>query len=189
MDPNLLARVTPELVPEQVADDAQVRVHVDDLSQAALHAWVNNLSYGRAYLASFGNAKLLHTLSQQLGVPREEALRAAEHLLDARLVCSLAGEYQWNEQTGLWTSTAWTPGQLDRRPADYSAPLLEWFRGLDADLTIYEDRALVRAALDLKRKPHERPRFQLPRFNLFGGGKEKPQPAPEEIPAPVVEAP
>jgi hypothetical protein len=189
MDPQLLAQVTPQLAPVEVADDAQVRIAVGDLSQAAISEWVNDLTYGRAYLSSFGNAKLLHTMSQQMGVPRADALRAAEHLLDARLVCSLSGEYRWDEQTGLWSSTAWTPDQLDRRPDDYTAPLLEWFRGLDADLTMYEDRVLLRAALDLKRKPNDKPKFQLPSFNLFGSGKKKPQPGLEEIPARPADSP
>jgi hypothetical protein len=173
MDPQLLARVTPDLAPQEVADDAQIRIHVGDLSQAELSAWVNNLTYGRAYLASLGNAKLLHTMSQQLGVPHAQALRQAEHLLDARLVCSLGGEYQWNEQTGLWNSTAWPPSRPDQRPPDYAAPLLEWFRGFDAELVMHEESVLLQAALDLQRKPHEKPRFQLPRFSLFGSGKEK----------------
>jgi hypothetical protein len=183
MDPQLLARVSPELVPEEVADDAQIRIHVGDLSQASLQAWVNNLTYGRAYLASLGNAKLLHTLSQQLAVPPADALREAEHLLDASLVCSLSGEYQWNEQTGLWNSTAW-PSRPDQRPPGYAAPLLDWFRGLDAEVVLDEESVLLRAALDLQRKPHEKPRFQLPRFNLFGSGsKEKPRPDDEASPA------
>ncbi len=184
-DPGLLARVTPELIPEETEDAAQIRVHVADLSQAALSEWVNNLTYGRAYLASVGNAKLLHTMSQQLGVPRGDALRAAEHLLDSRLVCSLGGEYAWDESNGLWTSTAWGQADLNRRPMDYQAPLLEWFRGLDADLTMYEDRVVVHASLDLKRKPNEKPSFQLPLFDLFGGAKKKPLPEPplEEVPA------
>jgi hypothetical protein len=145
MNPQLLARVTPELAPEEVQDDAQVRIHVGDLSQAELSAWVNNLTFGRAWLASVGNAKLLHTMSQQLGVPREDAHRAAEHLLDSRLVCSLGGDYRLDATTGLWTSSAWSPGELERRPDGYTAPLLEWFRGLDAELTTYEDRAVLRA--------------------------------------------
>ena len=182
MDPQLLARVTPDLAPQEVADDAQIRIHVGDLSQAELSAWVNNLTYGRAYLASLGNAKLLHTMSQQLGVPHAEALRQAEHLLDARLVCSLGGEYQWNEQTGLWNSTAWPPSRPDQRPPDYAAPLLEWFRGFDAELVMHEESVLLQAALDLQRKPHEKPRFQLPRFSLFGSGKERPRSDQDESP-------
>lgn len=172
MDPTLLARVTPQLAPQEVADDAQLRLFVGDLSQAALREWVNNLTYGRAYLASLGNAKLLHTMSQQLGVPGDQALEQAEYLLDANLVCSLGGEYQWDQQHGLWSSTAWLPGGRQQRPADYSAPLLDWFRGLDAEMIMYSDSVLVRAALDLQRKPHERPKIQLPLFNLFGGKKE-----------------
>ena len=80
MDPNLLAHVTPHVVPEEVEDDAQIRIHAGDLSQAKLQTWVSNLAYYRASQASMGNAKLLHTLSQQLAVPRPEALQVAEYL-------------------------------------------------------------------------------------------------------------
>lgn len=172
MDPTLLARVTPQLAPQEVADDAQIRLHVGDVSQAALQDWVKNLTYGRAYLASLGNAKLLHTMSQQLGIPGDQALEQAEFLLDAKLVCSLGGEYQWNEQHGLWSSPAWVPGGRQQRPADYTAPLLDWFRGLDAEMIMVSDSVLVSAALDLQRKPHEKPKIQLPLFNLFGGKRE-----------------
>ncbi len=172
MDPTLLARVTPQLAPQEVADDAQIRLYVGDVSQAALQDWVNNVTYGRAYLASLGNAKLLHTMSQQLGIPGDQALDQAEYLLDANLVCSLGGDYQWDQQHELWNSTAWLPGGRQQRPADYAAPLLDWFRGLDAEMIMYSDSVLVRAALDLQRKPHERPKIQLPLFNLFGGKRE-----------------
>ncbi|MCH5372846.1 MAG: hypothetical protein JJ992_02630 [Planctomycetes bacterium] len=183
-DPELLSRVTPQLIPEETDKAAQIRVHVSDLTGTKLSEWVDNLAYGRAYLASLGNARLLHAMSQQLGVPRRDALRAAEHLLDARLVCSLGGEYEWDDSRGMWTSSAWPQDDPERRPPDYEAPLLEWFRGLDGDLIMDEDHVVVNATLDIQRKPSERPTFQLPRFNLFGGAKKKttPEPELEEVP-------
>ena len=81
-------------------------------------------------------------------------------------------------QHGLWSSTAWLPGGRQQPPADYTAPLLDWFRGLDAEMIMLSDSVLVRAALDLQRKPHEKPKIHLPLFNLFGGGKKNPKVEP-----------
>jgi len=186
-DPNLLAHVTPQLAATEAEDDAQVRVHVSDLSQAKLQTWVNELTYSRARQASLGNAKLLHTLSQQLSVPRDRALAAAEELLDAKLICSLGGEYALTEAPGqiaVWKSDKWPDAAAGPAADSYRAPLLEWFRGLDATLTMYQDRVVLHATLDRQRKATE-PKVELPFFhNLFGGGKQKP-----DGPEPVVPPP
>ncbi len=193
MDPNLLAYVTPHLAPEETQDDAQIRIHVGDLSQAKLRTWVNNLAYYRAGQASMGNAKLLHTLSQQLSVPRQDALQVAEHLLDAKLVCALNGEYYLDQQPGsigLWKSDRWTNPPGVSRPGDYSAPALEWFRGLEFSLTKYGDRVVVHAQLDMQRKANE-PKIELPSFlNMFGGDRAPPanKPLPEP-PREVIQPP
>jgi hypothetical protein len=186
MDAELLAHVTSHLAAEEAENDAQVRIHVGDLSRAKLQSWVNSLSYARAYQASLGNAKLLHALSQQLGVPREEALTVAEQLLDASLVCSLGGRYQLDEKAdrlALWMSDKWPPPNDRRRPAEYRAPLLEWFRGLDGELTMYQDRVVLHAEMDMQRQPSEA-KVELPFFNLFGGGKKPPSARPPAPPPP-----
>lgn len=191
-DPQVLANVTPQLVLTEADNDAQVRVHVSDLSQAKLQTWVNQLAYSRAQQASLGNAKLLHTLSQQLAVPRDRALAAAEELLDAKLICSLGGQYALSQTPGqiaLWKSDKW-PGTAGRDAADaFRAPLLDWFRGLDADLTMYQDRVVVHAALDMQRKATEA-KIELPFFNkLFGGGKQQPEAKQPEAKKPAVPPP
>jgi hypothetical protein len=193
-DPNLLAHVTPHLVPEQAENDAQIRIYVGDLSTAKLRTWVNALAYARAYQASLGNAKLLHALSQQLSVPREDALSEAERLLDAKLVCSVGGEYQLDQQpgsAGLWKSSHWPDSNTGQAPKEYRARLLEWFRGMDVELTMYDDRVVLHTVLDMQRKPTEK-KVELPFFNLnlFGGEKKTsrrkslPEPPPEEIETP-----
>ncbi len=202
-DPQVLAQVTPQLAAGEAENDAQVRLHVGDLSQARLQNWVNSLAYSRAHQASVGNAKLLHMLSQQLGVPRDRALDAAEGLLDAKLLCSLGGEYRLIEAPGqmaLWQSDKWLDPAAGPAADEYRAPLLVWFRGVDADLTMYNDRVVVHATLDMQRKATE-PKVELPFFNnLFGGGKKEPDakrpavppppPPGEDLPAPeAVKAP
>jgi len=186
-DPNVLAQVTLQLAVAEAEDDAQVRVRVGDVSQAKVQSWVNSLAYSRARQASVGNVKLLHSLSQQLGVPRQDALEAAEGLLDAKLLCSLGGEYQLTETPGqvpLWTSNRWGTTTADGAAEDYLAPLLTWFRGLDADLTMYDSRVVLHATLDMQRKATE-PKIELPFFNnLFGGGKPSPAAKPPAVPPP-----
>jgi len=191
-DPHLLAHITPHLIPDEAANDAQIRIHVGDLSKAKLRPWVNTLAYDRSYQASLGNAKLLHTLSQQLGVPRGQASTEAERLLDAKLVCSVGGEYRLDDRAGrvaLWQSTHWPDPVTGAAPVKYAAPLLDWFRGLESELTMYEDRVVLHAVVDMQRKPSEK-KVELPFFNLdiFGGGKKSKKTVPgKPLPEPPLE--
>ncbi len=178
-DWRLLEQVTPGLGVEEAEDQAQLRVDVGDLSQAALRRWVNLVTFERAEQASRGNTHLLHAMSQQLGVPLEEAREAAEQLLNAQLICSLGGEYRLDER-GHWVSDAWPTVRAARPPAEYQAPLLEWFRGLNLQATMYPDRVILLADLDLQRKPAERAR-PLPLFDLFRGrGRTEPETEQDE---------
>ena len=191
-DPNLLAEVTPHLRPIEVDNEAQLRVYLGDLSQSRLRGWVNSLTAERARQASVGNAKLLHALSQQMGVPPAQALREAENLLNADLVCTLGGDYRL-ESSGeaaarLWRSTAWPPDSIADPPADYQTPLLEWFRGAQTDLTMYGDQVVVHAQLDMERKASE-PAVSLPLFNLFGGQQGAPKLTPKPPPAEEIQTP
>lgn len=196
-DPHLLAHVSPHLIPEEAETEAQIRMRVGDLSTSQLQTWVNSLAHARSYQASLGNAKLLHALSQQLGVPRDDARSVAERLIDAKLVCALGGDYELKQQPGrvpLWQSSHWPDPVTGAAPAEYRAPLLDWFRGMESELTMYQDRVVVHAVLDMQRKPGEK-KVELPLFNLdvFGGGKktspDKPLPEPplEEIKPPPKE--
>ena len=168
----------------QVADNpAQVRVRVGNLAESRLTGFINALNYRRARQASEGNARLFHCLSQQLRVPPEQSLDVAERLLDTHLVCALGGEYELvhDGEVSNWRSTRW-PATRSMIPADYQAPLLDWFRGLNADLTKIGPKLSLHLELDMQRKPGA-PKIQLPSFKLFGGKKEK-QPVPEELPLP-----
>jgi hypothetical protein len=124
-----------------------------------------------------------------------QAKELAEDLLDAKLHCSLGGEYQLMEEIGgpqVWESSAWAKrGDLSKVPEDFEAPILKWFHGLDAHLLKGGDQISVHAELDMERKPTE-PKIDIPFLNLFGGGsgqkalKPKPQPAgSEELPPPL----
>ena len=185
-DRSILDVDVPRLRLAETNNPAQIRLHVADLSQSRLSGWSNALAYMRAREASFGNTRLLHTLSQQLAVPRAEALATAESLLDRKLVCTLGGQYRLVQHpSGLeeWVSTHW---EKDRSrtdfavPTDYVAPLMRWFRGVDADLTLHPDRLAAQIQLDMQRseKPNS-PKIELPQLDYF-----KDKPAFEELPDP-----
>ena len=94
-------------------------------------------------------------------------------LLDTRLVCTLGGRYELDNQAGrtVWQSTAIAEAG-GAMPDDYQAPLLDWFRGATVDLTKRADRLDLHAEVDMQRKKVE-PGFKLPSFNLFGGDKKE----------------
>jgi hypothetical protein len=194
-DPELLARVTPQLRVVDAEQEAQIRVHVGDLNGSKVEPWVNGMYYQRAITASAGNTRFVHQLNQQLHVPMAQAKELAEDLLDAKLHCSLGGEYQLLEEIGgpqVWESSAWAKrGDLSKVPEDFEAPILKWFHGLDMHLLKTGDEISVHAELDMERKPTE-PKIDIPFLNLFGGGKgqkalaPKPQPpGSEELPPPL----
>lgn len=201
-DPQLLADVTPHLRPVEAAEPAQIRVHVSDLSTSKFASWINATWYQRAVETSAGNNRLLHALNQQLHVPLDDCRDVAEDLLDARLRDTLGGDYAVTDLAGggkYWQSSAAPqPGQW--MPEGYSAPLLEWFRGVDASLIKTDDKLLAHVELDMQRKPAaagaELPKLDIPLFNLFGGGQKALQPKEkdkkpglEELPPPLPPVP
>ena len=188
-DSQLLADVTPALRVADATEPAQVRVHVGNLAESKLAGWINRTYYQRAAQASEGNVRFLHLLHRQLRVPMEDCLEVTEDLLDAELRCALGGKYELADVQGAdeWRSTA-VAGQSP--PEDYVAPLLTWFRGLDASLIKRPTDVQAHLEIDMHRKPSEGIKLdELPLFNLFGGGKkafkteEKKEPA-EDLPPP-----
>ncbi len=113
---------------------------------------------------------LLDSLQQQLKVPPEQSLATAEKLLDARLQCSLGGQYilesaESNIGEKLWVSTTWPKhftmmsGKTSSMgfdstqalpPADYQAPWLRWFRGAQLHLTQLPERLVVVGTIDIE---------------------------------------
>jgi hypothetical protein len=194
-DPQLLADVTPQLRVVDSEIEAQLRLHVEDLSQSKIRPWITSLYHQRGLAASAGNSRFLTLLAQQLHVPIDQAKITAEDLLDAKLVCPLGGEYQLVEDLngGLksWQSTAWAKRNGSTIPEDFEPPLLRWFRGLDAHVTKVGDQLSTRLELDMQRQPTA-PKIDIPLFNfnnLFGNGQKAlkpkdPQKA-EELPPPL----
>jgi hypothetical protein len=194
-DPQLLADVTPQLRVVDSEIEAQLRVHVTDLSQSKLRPWILSLYYQRGLDASAGNARFLTVLEQQLHVPIDQAMNTAERLLDARLIDPLGGEYQLAEELNggqkHWISTSWAGHNANVIPEGFEAPILKWFRGLDAHLTKIGDQVTTRIELDMQRQPTA-PKLEIPLLDfsrLFGGGQKALKPKEgqntEELPPPL----
>jgi hypothetical protein len=164
--------VIPEIVPhlgmEEAERPAQLRMQVAELGSSQYSQLINAFAYMRARQASVSGTKLMNALTQQLHVPPDEARQVTEQLLGGRLVCALGGEYQLVEELGgrqLWTSTALSPEnrfQLMDVPPDYNFPLLTWFRGLQAELSLTDTTLSGHAVLDIQQPSDDRPVGALP---------------------------
>jgi hypothetical protein len=151
----VLETVTPQLHFDEAKRPAQVRLRVDDVSNARITPALNDLAYARTRETCLGNLRFLHALDEQLHVPPAACREAAEFLLDAKMICPLGGKYVMQEAAGepsRWTSTAFEdtpPGGLLRVPAPpgFQAPPLRWFRGLDLEATMLETTITAHADL------------------------------------------
>jgi hypothetical protein len=138
---DLLAEVTPALKMVSAPDDAQLFLHVGDLTSSKLAGMANQFGYSRARTIAFGNTHYLESLTTQLGVPPQKARDVAERLADARLVSPLGGGYELVSRGGgfpTWIPTALknetVVGLFPTPPADFQSPPLNWFRGLELTL-------------------------------------------------------
>lgn len=155
LQPDLLATVAPQLELVEAERPAQVRLHIEDVSTARIYRTLNNFGYARTRQTCRGNLRLLHALNQQLRVPGDYCKNAAELLLDAKLVCPLGGEYVYQADSGgagFWTSTLLGPRQsgglfTTEAPEGFVAPPLDWFRGLDLDVTATPQAVSIHADL------------------------------------------
>lgn len=159
---------------------AQFRVSIGDLAGSRFASGLNAIACDRALRASLGNIQMVHDLSNQFHVPRQQALDVAQRLLSTQLICSLGGEYEViGHKSGLqqWTSTscqlspevAAVTGEL------YTAPLMKWLRGLQLEAAIHDDHASLIGHVDVERieLPKERGK-KASVFDLFKGkGKDK----------------
>jgi hypothetical protein len=163
-----LERLRSSLHIEPNERSAQVRLEIRDPSKSKLRDWVNVVNYRRSWQTSVANVRLLNVLTEQFGVPEEQARQVAEDLLDVRLVCSLGGEYRVTETEGrkAWSSSLWPSFSAPTLPEGYTAPLLKWFRGLELEVTKLENQFSVHGFIDIER---ETAPSSLPGFDLFKG--------------------
>jgi len=146
--PEVLQASLPHLNATEVNDSAQIRVHVGNLVGSQLQGWVNSQLYQRAAESSRAGADLLSMLSHQLQIAPTDVFDAVQLVFGAELVDPLGGKYQYSQASGRWISTAW---QGDWPPAEappqYTAPIMQWFRGAEANVTQYADRLVADAAI------------------------------------------
>ncbi|GAB5405436.1 MAG: hypothetical protein Aurels2KO_36670 [Aureliella sp.] len=198
-DRGILDEARASVAPVAATDSAQVRLNVVDLTGTQLGRWVDGVWYQRAWDASVGNVKLLHTISQQLKVRPAEARDVAQGLLDVKLQCPLGGQYELvanDRGVPMWESSQWRYSQRGadgkmQPPANYSAPWVSWFRGGQLHITQQPDSlaAVGQFELDmpplpanLDATPMELPKLDFNIFSLpgklFGDGEEKSAPVP-----------
>lgn len=173
--PHILSEVAPQLQTEEVGEPAQLHVQVGDVMGSNFGKWANDLDFQRAWETSVGNVRLLHVLTQQLHVPMPEAKEVAERILNAQLLCPLGGEYGLvdnQDGTQRWASSAWENGKQQSRNG-YVSPLMNWLRGLQAAVTIEDDRVVGSGSLDIQRAKQGAGGIKLPLFNFFGGGSKQ----------------
>ena len=163
---NVLETAAAELELEKTNSDAQIRIHITDVSQAKIKSWFAAMDFQRAYQTSRGNTRLLNTVVEQLGVLPADALKTAEKILGMRLICALGGEYELYEIQGreYWASSHWpTIRNDDANPAQFASPLMAWFRGMDAEISLYSERVSAKATLEISKNESG----TLPFFNFF----------------------
>jgi hypothetical protein len=206
---DVLLEVGQQLAMVDAEKPAQIRLHIDDLHDKQVADAVSALGYMRARDASASGSRFMNSLTAQLHVPPQDARTVAETLVAGKFDCPLGGDYelvplpQRGEGLGeggreLWASTATTPANrflLTVIPDDYTMPLMNWFRGLGADVGRTNDELNLHAELDMvhievgpPEDPDEAAGGLLPGLNnLFGFGKKdaqvKPASANEPQPA------
>lgn len=151
--PEILNATLPVLAAEEVDDIAQARAHVGNLRGSQLEGYFNSLLYDRSATTSLAGAEFLESLTNQLNVPPSSASNEAAKILGGSVQCTLGGQYQAITESE-WASTAWGDGlnqPASFPPAGYQAPILQWFRGLDAKVTQYPNRLVADAVIDVAR--------------------------------------
>lgn len=148
----------------EAEDVAQGRLTIRDISTSRVAGWFHTLGFRQAAQATRGNLFLLDAIEEQLGIPPNESLQVAQQLLDAKLQCTLGGNYTLTD--GVWQTTAW-PENLKLAPGahvsslgfdtlhtvapdNYKASWLEWFRGANLHLTQLPERLVVVGQLDME---------------------------------------
>ncbi len=151
----VLELITPQLEFYDAPRPAQVRLRIDDLSQRYVADLVNSFGYQRARQASLSGSRFMNSLTQQLHVSPEQGRDIAEMLVGGRLVDPLEGAYELtaiDDGHAVWVSNALTPQNqfmfIDLPPA-YTFPMLRWFRGLQAELSLTGDTLEAHVELEM----------------------------------------
>jgi len=180
-DRQRLENLKPYLLVEKAQRPAQLRLHVGDLANSKLRNWANGISFERSWQTSIANVRFLNLLVQQFRLRPEQARDIAETMLDVDLICSLNGNYQVLPLASgreVWISDAWPDFASPTLPETHVSPLLQWFRGVELEVSKTDTQYTLHGYLDIERQDVG---TKLPSFELFkgfgnflgGGGKSK----------------
>lgn len=163
---DILTQSLTALVATTAEEEAQVRLHVGDLANSQLRGWVRERTYRQAAATSQAIANFLQQIDSAWDLPPKEVLSQAGDLLSVSLVCPLGGAFERRQTAAgsTWVSTAWgeQPVAPETPPADYRAPLLRWFRGLDGRLTQQDRRVVIEAEVRTEHEPQPGRRLPQP---------------------------
>ncbi|MEM8944035.1 MAG: hypothetical protein AAGD11_02550 [Planctomycetota bacterium] len=153
--PEVVNQVLPQLQKVPAERPAQAWLSLQDLTGTQLAETVNALGYMRTRDASAAGTRVMNSLANQLGVPRHQCKEVAERLIDGTFACPLGGEYQLYEpDRGLevWVSSSMPAANrflLTEVPDDFQLPLLEWFRGLNAEMSLDDSSLSLHLELEM----------------------------------------
>src|SRR5204862_6599102 len=90
---DVLMEVGSQLAMANAERPAQIRLHIDDLSDKQVATAVNGLGYMRARDTSASASRFMNSLTTQLHVQPEQAKTLAESLVNGHFACTLGGKY------------------------------------------------------------------------------------------------
>jgi hypothetical protein len=134
----LLVELLKNWTREPAAAPAQFRLYVADLSGRPADTGFRRLAYARGVAAAANYVRLLQVLEEFFHLPPGQAEAVVQTLFHAKGACPLGGRYVWLEDLGGWSCTALAGKEAfpwkGEVPANFQAPPLNWFRGLELSL-------------------------------------------------------
>jgi len=192
---NVLAEVGNQLAMVDAARPAQAWLTVRDLVGTQYEQAAAAYGFARSRQTSASGSRFMNSLVEQLNVDPVTAGQLASELAEGEFVCPLGGDYVLVEVPGgvqAWTSSAMSPSNqflLTEIPPDYRFPVLEWFRGMTAELVRGDDSLRLSAQLIVSETRPSGSPLQQPASEM--APPPEPQPTEslttEELPAPAAD--
>lgn len=148
-----LIRAYPKIKIANDARPAQVRFHINSLSNTKIRKYFDALIYTSSRRVTCGNLYLMDSLTNQFGIPAEEIPQTTQLILHGRLVSPLGCSYELKELNPkepaknnnhlkieypkIWTVNSELDIQKENYvPQGYQSAFLDWFQGLNLDFSI-----------------------------------------------------
>ena len=143
--------VIPTLKLVKTERPAQIRIKLADLEKTN---WAPAIrAYGYYHLRTISDGVALHLgdYNQQLNMPTDDVMTAAQRVLGASIRCPLGGEYRRTEND-TWISSAWKVNRManvNAVPQDFNFQWLSWFKGLSLEFSLEPSKQLLRSRLEI----------------------------------------